>query len=78
MPLDWNAYAQHLTNGSTARRRPQEQRSEVIMANLNGFNANNVDPATDFEPIPAGKYLAVITELGDEADQERERHTTWS
>jgi hypothetical protein len=32
------------------------------MANLNNFNANNVDPATDFEPIPAGKYLAVITE----------------
>lgn len=31
------------------------------MANLNGFNANNVDPATDFEPIPAGKYLAVVT-----------------
>jgi len=32
------------------------------MANLNGFNANNVDPATDFEPIPAGKYLAIITD----------------
>jgi hypothetical protein len=32
------------------------------MANLNGFNANDVDPATDFEPIPAGKYLAVITD----------------
>ena len=32
------------------------------MANLNGFNANNVDPATDFEPIPTGKYLAVITD----------------
>ncbi|MBP6875115.1 MAG: DUF669 domain-containing protein [Candidatus Eisenbacteria bacterium] len=31
------------------------------MANLNGFNANNVEPTTDFEPIPAGKYLAVIT-----------------
>ncbi|GAB4240852.1 MAG: hypothetical protein OHK0028_19110 [Deltaproteobacteria bacterium] len=31
------------------------------MANLHGFNANNVDPAVDFEPIPAGKYLAVIT-----------------
>ncbi len=31
------------------------------MPNLNGFNANTVDPATDFEPIPAGKYLAVIT-----------------
>ncbi len=31
------------------------------MANLNGFNANNVDPATEFEPIPPGKYVAVIT-----------------
>jgi hypothetical protein len=31
------------------------------MANLNGFNANNVEPTSDFEPIPAGKYLAVIT-----------------
>ena len=32
------------------------------MATLKGFNANDVDPATDFEAIPAGKYLAVITE----------------
>lgn len=32
------------------------------MANLNGFNANEVDPATDFEPVPAGKYLTVITD----------------
>jgi len=32
------------------------------MANLNGFNANEVDPATDFDPVPAGKYLAVITD----------------
>ena len=32
------------------------------MADLNGFNANNVDPATDFEAIPAGKYVAVIGE----------------
>lgn len=31
------------------------------MANLNGFNANNVDPMADFSPIPAGKYVAVIT-----------------
>ncbi|GAB4232409.1 MAG: hypothetical protein OHK0028_07850 [Deltaproteobacteria bacterium] len=31
------------------------------MANLNGFNAANVEPSIDFEPIPAGKYLAVIT-----------------
>jgi len=32
------------------------------MANLNGFDARQVDPASDFEPIPAGKYLAIITE----------------
>lgn len=31
------------------------------MANLNGFNANNVEPANDFDPIPANKYVAVIT-----------------
>ena len=32
------------------------------MANLNGFNAATVEPSQDFEPIPAGKYLAMITE----------------
>lgn len=32
------------------------------MANLNGFNAATVEPSQDFEPIPAGKYLAVIIE----------------
>jgi len=32
------------------------------MANLNGFNANEVEPAVGFDPIPAGKYLAAITE----------------
>lgn len=31
------------------------------MANLNGFNANQMEPATDFEAIPAGKYVAVVT-----------------
>ena len=31
------------------------------MAELNGFNAHTVEPNTDFDPIPAGKYLAVIT-----------------
>ena len=30
------------------------------MANLQGFNAQDVDPATTFEPIPAGKYIAAI------------------
>jgi hypothetical protein len=32
------------------------------MANLRGFDANIVDPADDLEPIPAGKYVAVITD----------------
>ena len=31
------------------------------MANLNGFNANEVEPTTPFEPLPASKYLAAIT-----------------
>lgn len=30
------------------------------MANLNGFNANDVDPNVAFEPLPAGDYLAVV------------------
>ncbi|MEI8194327.1 MAG: DUF669 domain-containing protein [Phycisphaerae bacterium] len=32
------------------------------MANLNGFNASQVEPSQSFDPIPAGKYLATITE----------------
>lgn len=32
------------------------------MANLRGFDANTVDPADDLEPIPAGKYVAVVTD----------------
>jgi hypothetical protein len=32
------------------------------MANLQGFDANQVEPSNDFEPIPAGKYLVVITD----------------
>ena len=31
------------------------------MANLNGFNAHEVEPTASFEPLPAGKYLAAIT-----------------
>jgi len=30
------------------------------MANLNGFNANEVEPNDNFEAIPAGKYIAAI------------------
>lgn len=32
------------------------------MANLNGFDATQVEPNATFDPIPAGKYLAAITE----------------
>jgi len=32
------------------------------MADLSGFNANNVEPVQDFEAIPAGKYPACIVE----------------
>ena len=32
------------------------------MANLGSFNAHEVDPMTEFDAIPAGQYLAVITE----------------
>ena len=32
------------------------------MANLGNFNANEVEPTASFDPIPAGKYLAAITE----------------
>jgi len=31
------------------------------MATLN-FNANEVEPVDDFSPIPAGKYVAMVTE----------------
>ena len=31
------------------------------MANLNGFDAREVEPQAALEPIPAGKYLAIIT-----------------
>jgi len=32
------------------------------MADLRGFDANQVEPSSDIDPVPAGKYLAVITE----------------
>lgn len=31
------------------------------MANLTGFNANNVEPQDSFEPLPAGWYTCMIT-----------------
>ena len=32
------------------------------MASLNGFNASDVEPASDFEAIAPGQYTAIITE----------------
>jgi hypothetical protein len=32
------------------------------MANLYGFDANNVEPSDELDPLPAGKYIAVITD----------------
>jgi hypothetical protein len=31
------------------------------MANLNGFDANQVEPNAGFDPIPADKYVAMVT-----------------
>ena len=31
------------------------------MANLSGFNANEVDPIVGFDPVPEDKYIAIIT-----------------
>jgi len=39
------------------------------MANLHGFDAKRVHPATRFEPIPAGKYLAMITASDSKANK---------
>jgi len=32
------------------------------MAHLNNFDANQIDPAVQFDPLPAGRYAAIITE----------------
>lgn len=32
------------------------------MANLNGFDANEVEPATPYTPLPVNRYLVKITE----------------
>jgi hypothetical protein len=44
------------------KRCPNLQPKEQFnMADLYGFDANQVEPSANFEPIPAGKYIAVIT-----------------
>jgi hypothetical protein len=37
-------------------------KEQTRMADLGGFDPTQVEPASDFDPLPAGKYLAVITE----------------
>ena len=32
------------------------------MANLEGYDANDYEPAGDFSPIPEGEYVGIITE----------------
>ena len=32
------------------------------MADLGNFNANEIEPTVSFDPLPAGKYLAAVTE----------------
>src|SRR5262249_1120294 len=38
------------------------QKERRPMADLRGFDANQVEPTAEFDPLPAGKYPAVITE----------------
>jgi len=42
------------------------------MADLNGFDASQVEPNTPFEPLPAGKYLAVIIESETKPNRARD------
>jgi hypothetical protein len=40
------------------------------MPNLNGFDANTVEPVeNNFEPLPAGKYLAKIAASQEKTSQ---------
>lgn len=39
------------------------------MADLYGFNAHQVEPTSDFEPLPAGKYPAMITDSETKANK---------
>ena len=44
------------------------------MPNLNGFDANNVEPVPSFEPIPAGQYVAMITASEEKTSQKGSRY----
>ncbi len=44
------------------------------MANLNNFNAHEVEPSTVLDPLPAGKYLAAITASEMKATKKKDGH----
>ena len=45
------------------------------MPNLNGFDANTVEPVqNNFEPIPAGQYLAMIVGSEEKTSQKGQRY----
>ncbi len=52
LPLSWEALVQSILN----------LKELIAMADLYGFDASQVEPTGTLDPIPAGKYLAVITE----------------
>jgi len=39
------------------------------MADLQGFNANEVEPMPSFEPLPAGQYVAMIVDSDEKISQ---------
>src|SRR5690554_2426073 len=57
----WPARSARQSAASSSITTAQQPR-RTSMVNLNGFNANEVEPTTTFEALPAGKYLAVITD----------------
>lgn len=45
------------------------------MPNLNGFDANTVEPvSSNFDPIPAGKYLAMIVDSQEKSSQKGHKY----
>ena len=44
------------------------------MPNLNGFDANNVEPVPSFDPIPAGQYVAMIVASEEKTSQKGFRY----
>src|SRR5579872_2010245 len=41
------------------------------MADINGFDANEVEPNVDFATVPAGRYHVMITESGWEENSKK-------